>query len=287
MSKIVVLAKQVPDTANIRGNAMKEDGTVNRAALPTVFNPEDLNALETALQIKDKTGREVILLTMGPFKAVDIIKQALYMGADAGYLLTDRKFAGSDTWATSYILAEAIKKIGGVDLVIAGRQAIDGDTAQVGPQVAEKLNFNQVTYVTALNEVTDKAITVERDGEFQTEVIKASLPLLLTVTSAANTPRYPSARNMLRYFKADIRENIPADKYAEYERNGWVIPTLTFADLPSLKEEQIGLKGSPTKVNAIRDIAVQGGDLQMYDPQVDGIKLLVRDLMKQYVEVQS
>jgi electron transfer flavoprotein beta subunit len=201
--------------------------------------------------------------------------------------LTDKKFAGSDTWATSYILAEAIKKIGGVDLVIAGRQAIDGDTAQVGPQVAEKLNFNQVTYVTALNEVTDKSITVERDGEFQTEVIKATLPLLLTVTSAANTPRYPSARNMLRYFKADIKENIPAEKRAEYERNGWIIPTLTFADLKDINEAQIGLKGSPTKVNAIRDIAVQGGDLKMYDPQLDGVKALVRDLMKQYVEVQS
>jgi electron transfer flavoprotein beta subunit len=286
MSKIVVLAKQVPDTANIRGNAMKEDGTVNRAALPTVFNPEDLNALELALQIKDWTGREVILLTMGPYKAVDIIKQALYMGADAGYLLTDKKFAGSDTWATSYILAEAVRKIGGVDLVIAGRQAIDGDTAQVGPQVAEKLGFNQVTYVTSLNAVEEGTLTVERDGEFQTEVIRAPLPLLLTVTSAANTPRYPSARQMLRYFKADIKENIPAERYAEYKRNGWVIPTLTFADL-ALDEAHIGLKGSPTKVNAIRDIAVQGGDLKMYDPRLDGIKLLVRDLMKQYVEVQS
>ncbi|HSA33447.1 MAG TPA: electron transfer flavoprotein beta subunit/FixA family protein, partial [bacterium] len=217
----------------------------------------------------------------------EIIKQALYMGADAGYLLTDKKFAGSDTWATSYILAEAIKKIGGVDLVVAGRQAIDGDTAQVGPQVAEKLGFDQVTYVTALNEVTDTTVTVERDGEFQTEVIRARFPLLLTVTSAANTPRYPSARQMLRYFKADIKENIPAEERAEYERNGWIIPTLTFADIPGINEAHIGLKGSPTKVNAIRDIAVQGGDLKMYDPRLDGVKALVRDLMKQYVEVQS
>lgn len=284
MKKIVVLAKQVPDTANIKGNAMKEDGTVNRAILPTVFNPEDMNALETALSIKDKTGCEVIVLTMGPAKAIDVIKHSFYMGADRGYLITDRKFAGADTLATSYVLAEAIKKIGGVDMVLAGRQAIDGDTAQVGPQVAEKLGYNQITYVTRLNDVTDDAVTVERDGEFQTEVIRAKLPILLTITSETNEPRYPSARNMLSYFKADIKDNIPAEKLKQYEENGWLIPVMTLESL-GLKEEHCGLKGSPTKVHAIKNITLSGGDLKMYDSKLDGVKSLIRDIMKDYVEV--
>ncbi len=286
MKKIVVLAKQVPDTANITGNAMKEDGTVNRAILPTVFNPEDLNALETALEIKDLTGALVIVLSMGPAKAVDVIRHALFMGADQGYLITDRKFAGADTLATSYILAEAIKKIGGVDLVLAGRQAIDGDTAQVGPQVAEKLGYNQVSYVTKFEKIDGEHIVVERDGEFQTEVIKAKLPLLMTITATANEPRYPSARSMLRFFKADIAANIPAEKVADYQKNGWLIPVLTLEDL-KLDETNCGLKGSPTKVHAIKSIVLQGGDLKMYNPQFDGIKQLVRDIMKDYVEVNS
>ncbi len=286
MGKIVVLAKQVPDTANIRGKAMKEDGTVNRAALPAIFNPEDLNALETALQIKEKLGWKVVLVTMGPPKATEIVKEALYRGADEGYLITDKKFAGSDTWATSYILAAAIRKIGGVKMVVAGRQAIDGDTAQVGPQVAERLGFNQVTYVTALDEVSEEAVVVERDSEFQTEVIRAPLPVRLTVTATANTPRYPSARHMLRYFKADIAANIPPEKREIYERNGWVIPVFDFAALDA-KEELIGLKGSPTKVHAIKDIAFSGGSLKIYDAHVEGVKTLVRDLLKEYVEVNS
>ena len=196
MTKIVVLAKQVPDTANISGDAMKEDGTVNRAALPAIFNPEDLNALEMALEIKERLGFKVVVISMGPPKAVEILKQSLYMGADEAFLISDRKFAGADTLATSYVLSEAIKKIGDVKLVLAGRQAIDGDTAQVGPQVTEKLGFEQITYVTKLKEITSQNIVVERDGEYQTEIIKASFPLVLTVTDLANTPRYPSAKNI-------------------------------------------------------------------------------------------
>mgnify|MGYP000366940278 CR=1 FL=1 len=286
MSKIIVLAKQVPDTANIRGKAMKDDGTVNRAALPAIFNPEDLNALEMALQIREKTAWPVVLITMGPPKAIEVVKEALYRGADEGYLVTDRKFAGSDTWATSYILAAAIRKVGEARLVLAGRQAIDGDTAQVGPQVAERLGFNQVTYVTALNEVGGDYVIVERDGEFQTEVIRAPMPVLLTVTATANNPRYPSARDMLRYFRADIAANIPPEKKEIYEQNGWIIPVIDFAAL-DIDETLIGLKGSPTKVHAIKDIAFTGGSLKMYDPHVDGVKALVRDLLKEYVEVNS
>ncbi|HDP68460.1 MAG TPA: electron transfer flavoprotein beta subunit/FixA family protein [Candidatus Marinimicrobia bacterium] len=272
MKRIVVLAKQVPDTANISGDAMKADGTVNRAALPAIFNPEDLNALEMALTVKDRIGAEVHVITMGPPKAVEILKHALYMGADYVGLITDRRFAAADTLATSYVLAAAIKKIGAVDLVLAGRQAIDGDTAQVGPQVADKIGFNQVTYVSALREVNDNYLIVERDGEVQTEVIKAAYPVLLTVCAEANTPRFPNCRRMLRFFRLDMNDNTG------------IIPVINMDDL-ALAEERCGLKGSPTRVHKIKSIMLKGGELKMYGTDVTDIRQLVRDIMKDYVEV--
>ncbi|MCK4639802.1 MAG: electron transfer flavoprotein subunit beta/FixA family protein [Candidatus Marinimicrobia bacterium] len=284
MKKIVVLAKQVPDTANITGNAMKEDGTVNRAALPAIFNPEDLNALEMALTIKDKIGGEVIVITMGPPKAAEILKHSLYMGADRVMLITDRKFAAADTLATSYVLAETIRQFGKVDLVLAGRQAIDGDTAQVGPQVADKIGFNQITYVSALQEFDDNYLIVERDGEVQTEVIKTGYPALLTITSQSNTPRYPNCRRMLQYFRADVKENFSDPDKPAAEANGWVIPTCSMDDL-KLNEDRCGLKGSPTKVHKIKSIVLKGGDLKIYGTGQTDIKQLVRDIMKVYVEV--
>ena len=152
--KIIVLAKQVPDTRNVGKDAMKADGTVNRAALPAIFNPEDLNALEQALRIKDKfPGSTITLLTMGPGRAAEIIREGLFRGADDGILLTDRAFAGSDTLATSYAIAQTLKKYGKFDIIVAGRQAIDGDTAQVGPQVAEKLGIPQVTYAEEIQSI--------------------------------------------------------------------------------------------------------------------------------------
>lgn len=284
MKKIVVLAKQVPDTANVTGNAMKADGTVNRAALPAIFNPEDLNALEMALTIKDKIGGEVIVITMGPPKAAEILKHSLYMGADRVMLITDRKFAAADTLATSYVLAETIRQFGKVDLVLAGRQAIDGDTAQVGPQVADKIGFNQVTYVSALQEFNDNYLIVERDGEVQTEVIKTGYPALLTITSQANTPRYPNCRRMLQYFRADLRENFSDSDKPVAEANSWIIPTYSMNDL-KLDEDRCGLKGSPTKVHKIKSIMLKGGDLKIYGTGQTDIKQLVRDIMKVYVEV--
>ena len=284
MKKIVVLAKQVPDTANITGDAMKPDGTVNRSALPAIYNPEDLNALEMGLKVRDELGGEVIVITMGPAKAVEILKHSLYMGADRVFLITDRKFAAADTLATSYVLAEAIKKIGNVDLVLAGRQAIDGDTAQVGPQVAEKIDYNQVTYVSALKEISDDYLIVERDGEVQTEVIKVGFPVLLTVTAEANTPRFPNCRRMLHYFRADLAENFSDDKKELAKENNWIIPTLSMEDL-ELVEDRCGLKGSPTKVHKIKSITLKGGDLKMYGTETTDIKQLVRDIMKDYVEV--
>lgn len=274
MKRIVVLAKQVPDTANISGDAMKADGTVNRAALPAIFNPEDLNALEMALTIRDRIGTEVHVVTMGPPKAVEVLKHALYMGADRVALITDRRFAAADTLATSYVLAAAIRKIGAVDLVLAGRQAIDGDTAQVGPQVAEKIGFNQVTYVSALREVNDNFLIVERDGEVQTEVIKVAYPVLLTVCAEANTPRYPNCRRMLRFFRVDMNDG------------SGVIPVMNMDDL-GLEEERCGLKGSPTRVHKIKSIMLKGGDLKMYGTDATDIRQLVRDIMKDYVEVSG
>ncbi len=274
MKKIVVLAKQVPDTANVTGEAMRPDGTVNRAALPAIYNPEDLNALELALQIKDRLGAEITVVTMGPPKALEILKQALYMGADKVQLITDRRFAAADTLATSYVLSEAIRQIGDVDLVIAGRQAIDGDTAQVGPQTADKIGFNQITYVSSLRDVTNENITVERDGEMQTEVIRSGYPVLLTVTSAANTPRFPNAQLMLKNFKVDMPEG---------KSNDDAFQILNLDDL-QLDESRCGLKGSPTKVHKVKSITLKGRDLKMYQNTAGEIKDLVRDVMRDLVE---
>lgn len=283
--KIKVLAKQVPDTANITGNAMKDDGTVNRAVLPTVFNPEDLNALELALSIKDKIPEsEVAVITMGPPKAVEILRHSLFMGADKVYLISDRKYAGADTLATSYVLSEAINKLGGADIVLAGRQAIDGDTAQVGPQVAEKLDFNQITYVSGIKEINKNYVTVERDGEYQTETVRAELPVLMTITDTVNSPRYPNASKMLRYFKSNLATEIPENELELAEKSGRIIPLIT-NDVLELEPERCGLKGSPTKVHNIKSITLTGGDLKIYGAENEGIKALIRDIMKDYVEV--
>ena len=197
--KIVVLAKQVPDTRNVGKNAMKEDGTVNRAALPAIFNPEDLNALEQALRLKDRyPGTTIHLLTMGPGRAADIIREGLFRGADGGVLLTDRKFAGADTLATSYALAQALRKLQ-PHIVIAGRQAIDGDTAQVGPQVAEKLGWPQVTYAEEIISYDGKEMVIKRRLEHGVETVSATLPLVVTVHASAPDCRPRHAKQLLKY----------------------------------------------------------------------------------------
>ncbi len=283
MKKIVVLAKQVPDTANITGQAMKEDGTVNRGKLPAIFNPEDLNGLQMALDIKEKIEAEIHVITMGPARAVEILKHSLYLGADKVVLVSDRKFAGADTLATSYVLSEAIKKIGDIDIVIAGRQAIDGDTAQVGPQVADKIGFNQITYVSKLKDISNDFIIVERDGEVQTEEIKSQFPVLLTVTEEANEPGYPNCTNMRNYFKSDISDNFTDENLKKAKEKGLVIPVFD-ADFLGLDLEKCGLNGSPTKVKKIKSITLTGGDLEMFDANDAGVKLLINDIMKEYTE---
>ncbi|MFO7735666.1 MAG: electron transfer flavoprotein subunit beta/FixA family protein [bacterium] len=284
MSNIVVLVKQVPDTANITGDAMKEDGTVNRGALPAVFNPEDLNALEMALSVKEKTGWRVHVITMGPSKAAEVLRYARYMGADEVVLISDRKFAAADTLATSYVLSEAVKKIGDVKVVFAGRQAIDGDTAQVGPQVAEKIDFDQLTYVTAIDEINEDYVIAERDGGYQHEKIKLNLPVLLTVTESANEPRYPSAKGMLEFFRARPENELSGEEGKRATANGWIIPVWN-VDKLGLDVEKCGLKGSPTKVFRIKSISLAGGDLEIFDDGNKGVQALVKSIMKDYVEV--
>ncbi len=255
--KIIVLAKQVPDTRNVGKDAMKADGTVNRAALEAIFNPEDLNALELALRLKDRVeGSTVTILTMGPGRAAEIIREGLYRGADNGYLLTDRKFAGSDTLATSYALATAIRKME-YDVVVAGRQAIDGDTAQVGPQVAEKLSIPQVTYAEEVEEVGKTHMVIRRRLDNGMEKVSVPAPVLITVHSSAPACRPRIARNVMKFKHARTLTELQ-EATEDYIR--------LFQDRPYLKidewsvddikadEEALGLSGSPTKVKKIENV---------------------------------
>ena len=280
--KIVVLAKQVPDTRNVGKNAMKEDGTVNRAALPAIFNPEDLNALEQALRLKDRIpGSTVQLLTMGPGRAADIIREGLFRGADGGVLLTDRKFAGADTLATSYALTRAIRKIN-PDVIIAGRQAIDGDTAQVGPQVAEKLNLPQVTYAEEITHCDGKKMTIKRRLEHGVEIVLAPLPLVITVHGSAPACRPRHAKQLMKYKHAKTLTEIQeaGDSYAaDLQKVDYLRITEWGVTDVGGDEIQFGLSGSPTKVKKIENIVFQAKEskkLTASDADIDG---MIRELM--------
>ncbi len=198
----IVCVKQVPDTANITVEAMKADGTVNRAALPAVFNPEDLHALEAALELRDRFGGSVTALTMGPLAACEVLRECLYRGADRAIILSDRRAAASDTLATSYILSQAIRTIGRYDIVFCGRQAIDGDTAQVGPQLAEKLGIPQITYYEKLVDLTGQKMRARRNVGNGWEVLEVRLPVLITVIDLANEPRPAAAKRVMRFKRA-------------------------------------------------------------------------------------
>jgi electron transfer flavoprotein beta subunit len=293
--KIVVLIKQVPDTKRIIGEAMKEDGTVNRSALAAIFNPEDLNALEMALNLKETRGGEVTVLTMGPPKAADVLREALYRGADRVFLITDRKFAGADTLATSYTLTRAVQKIEpDFDLVLCGRQAIDGDTAQVGPQTAEKLQIPHISYVTAIEAIVDRRLTLKRIIENGVEWVRAPLPLLLTVVETANEPRYPKAKRMLQFKNAmcelelkDGLSNFPEfagpDSLRSYlSGRGLYIPILTATDL-AVAEDRIGLTGSPTKVKKIDSVVLAGGELKLFENTANSLQNLINILVDDYI----
>jgi electron transfer flavoprotein beta subunit len=288
---MVVLAKQVPDTKNITGEAMKKDGTVNRSALPAIFNPEDLNALEMALQVKAQYGGTVNILSMGPPAAVSVLKDALYRGADNGYLISDRAFAGSDTLATSFALKQAIStKFPGVDIVFCGRQAIDGDTAQVGPQTAEKLNITQITYVEQISSLSEKRIKVRKLIDDGSEIVEAPLPVLLTVTDTANEPRPFIAKRLLKYRKAasdfglhELLHNYPQFKTTE-ELKGWLIEKGMFIEMWNAEDigadpDQIGFAGSPTMVKKIESITLTGQGFTEIRPTDEGIKDFVAELI--------
>ncbi|MFC2648554.1 electron transfer flavoprotein subunit beta/FixA family protein [Porphyromonas endodontalis] len=280
---IIVLAKQVPDTRNVGKDAMREDGTVNRGALPAIFNPEDLNALEQALRIKDQYPDTTIsVLTMGPFRAADVIREALYRGADCGYLLTDRAFAGADTLATSYALAMAIRHIGMPDLILSGRQAIDGDTAQVGPQVAHKLGLPTVTYAEELEEINAKEVIVRRRLEHGVERVKASLPLLITVNGSSAPCRPRNAKALQRYKYAMVPNELGEASEMQrslFEARPYLqIAELTAADVKA-ELEQCGLLGSPTKVKTIENVVFQAKEARHYEANDEGISSLIVELI--------
>ena len=279
--KIVVLAKQVPDTRNVGKDAMKEDGTVNRAALPAIFNPEDLNALEQALQLKDKNpGTTITLLTMGPPRAADIIREGLYRGADGGVLLTDRAFAGADTLATSYALSCAVKKIGDADIIISGRQAIDGDTAQVGPQVAEKLGIPQVTYAEKIASVEGNEIVIVRRLEHGTETVKAKLPLLVTVNGSADEcrPRNTKMLQRNKYAKTPSEKASLTDT-ALYEKRPYLnLGEWSAADVDA-DLSQTGLAGSPTKVKQVENVVFQAKESKRLTTADEDIDELMKELI--------
>lgn len=280
--KIVVLAKQVPDTRNVGKDAMKADGTVNRAALPAIFNPEDLNALEQALRLKDRyPGTTITILTMGPGRAADIIREGMYRGADNGVLLTDRKFAGSDTLATSYALSKAVAKIQ-PDLVIAGRQAIDGDTAQVGPQVAEKMGWPQVTYAENIIAFEEGELVIKRRLEHGVEVVAGKLPMVVTVTASAPEARPRNAKFLMKFKHArtvtELQEQT-SDYYMELQNREYLrIPEWGVADVEA-EAEQLGLSGSPTKVKKIENVVFAAKEAKRLTSENADIEWLMKELM--------
>jgi electron transfer flavoprotein beta subunit len=285
MYKIIVLAKQVPDTRNVGKDAMKADGTVNRAALPAIFNPEDLNALELALEIKDQhPGTQITLLTMGPVRAAEILREGMYRGADAGVLLTDKAFAGSDTLATSYALSCAIRKIGGADLIIAGRQAIDGDTAQVGPQVADKLGIPQVTYAEAIVSLQDRTIQIKRRLERGVEVVECTLPVLITAHSTAPECRPRNAKRLMRFKRTTTlsERHTSAEDYLAVQTDTAGLITEWCAKDVNSDLVQLGLGGSPTKVRQVENIVFQAKESKVLSTADEEINWLMQELISQH-----
>ena len=293
----IVLIKQVPDTKRITGEAMNDDGTVNRSALPAIFNPEDLNALELALEIKDKFGGKITVITMGPPAANAILRDSLFRGADDAILITDVRCAASDTLATSYILSCAVKKVD-YDIVLCGRQAIDGDTAQVGPQLAEKLGIPQITYVEEFLELNSRTITARRNIGAGWQKVKTALPALLTVTSDTNEPRVAAARKMMKYKNArtpiEVEQKIKAEnanadesdikklvkhKCSELEEKSLLIKQWDL-DFVGADLNWCGRSGSPTKVHRIQSVVLAAKESKEIEPNEKGIAEMVHELIE-------
>jgi len=284
--KIIVLAKQVPDTRNVGKDAMKANGTVNRAALPAVFNPEDLQALEQALRIKDNhPGTTVTLLTMGPGRAAEIIREGLYRGADDGILITDRKFAGSDTLATSYAISLAIKQLAPYDIILSGRQAIDGDTAQVGPQAAEKIGIPQITYCEEVVSISKKSVKIKRRLERGIETVEAPLPVLVTVHGSAPACRSRNAKLLMKYKHAETVTEMQEDTedYLDlHDKRPYLnIKEWTVDDL-NADETWLGLSGSPTKVKKVTNVVFTAKESKVLGDKDDEIEELIQELLENH-----
>ena len=299
----VVCVKQVPDTKRVTGKAMKEDGTVNRAALPAIFNPEDLNALEEALRVRDAHGGTVTVITMGLPAACEVLREALYRGADRVILITDRRAAASDTLATSYILACAVRKLQ-PDIVFCGRQAIDGDTAQVGPQLAEKLGLPVITYMEELLSLDGNKIRARRDVGNGWEIVDCDLPAAITVMDTANEPRPPAARRIMKYKKARARAEIAKlldesmkndyENYSAELKDGEAQKLTRALEARGLLIEQWGLDdvgadlgwcgrdGSPTKVHRIQAVVLAGGQYKQFPPTDQGVAELIGELIEDH-----
>jgi electron transfer flavoprotein beta subunit len=286
----IVCVKQVPDTARVTADAMKADGTVNRAALPAVFNPEDLHALEVALDVRDAHGGTVTVITMGPPKAADVLRECLYRGADRAILITDRRAAASDTLATSYILSQAIRTLGRYDFVFCGRQAIDGDTAQVGPQCAEKLGIPQVTHLERIMGLEGDMVRIRRNTGHGWEIVETRLPILVTVLQAASQPRPPAIKRVLHFKRA----RVPAELAAEIQQTQPEAPlgevAEAMAELGLLIEQwnlddigadlgRCGLAGSPTKVHRVQAIVLTKDGYAEILPTQEGIGRLIHELV--------
>lgn len=254
--EMLVCVKQVPDTTEVRIDP--QTNTLIRQGVPSIVNPFDKNALEAALQLKEQHGGKVTVVSMGPPQAKAALKECLAMGADQAYLISDRAFGGADTLATSYTLAAGIRKLGSFDIILCGKQAIDGDTAQVGPEIAEHLAISQVTYVAKI-EVQGETVRVEREHEEGYEIIETSLPVLLTVVKSINEPRFPTVKGTMKANRAEI-------------------PVITVKDI-EVEPERLGLKGSPTQVRRIftPQQRVQGQIIQA-DSARDAVQALLQKL---------
>jgi len=292
----IVLVKQVPDTSNISGDVMRPDGTVNRARLPAIFNPEDQEALELALRLKDQHGGKITALTMGPPNAANMLRECLYMGADRAILVSDRRFAAADTLATSYALHKAIHHIGEYDLIFGGRQAIDGDTAQVGPQTAEKLGIPQITYTQEVQKLDLKTrrITARRAIKNGYEILDSPLPVLLTVVKGAAEPRPFDVRRLCTFKRAQSRFEIEAmvedshdlvvmdELLEEAKANKLYIETWNIEDIDA-DVSMCGLAGSPTKVHKVENVILSGSEYKKVAATTEGLNEMISELMQDHI----
>ena len=281
--RMVCLMKQVPDTRHITADVLREDGTVNRQALPAIVNPDDLFALEMALSVKDRHGGEITVISMGPPAAVEVLRDALCRGADKVALLTDKRFAGADTLATSHVLERAVRKTGAFDLVFCGRQAIDGDTAQVGPQVAEKLGIPQVTFAEEIEDLNGDEIIIRRLIEGGHERVQGRLPLLITVTNTGAKPRPPSAKRLTFWKKGRTLLSV---EYAQ-ERDlltekGLLIPLWDLEEI-GCPAKICGFQGSATWIKSVDNVKLTAREPQCFDLSDQGITGLVNELRNEHI----